>query len=160
MAAMGRTGTKRLVVKKEGFELVLEKDEEVNNRLADHPFEFSDEPFKHHAALSRLDHALPRVTEMPARSMSPLNTDEKPKEDISSLYVKSPMVGTFYSSPSPEDPPFIKVGDKIAKDTVVGIIEAMKVMNEIKANVEGTVAEVLVEAGQPIEFGSKLFRIS
>lgn len=160
MAAMGRTGTKRLVIKKEGFELVLEKDEQIINRLAEHPFEFSDEPFKHHAAWSRADHTLPRGNEMLARSMPAPYGNEKPKEDVSSVYVKSPMVGTFYSSPSPEDPPFIKVGDKIGKDTVVGIIEAMKVMNEIKANVEGTVAEVLVEAGQPIEFGSKLFRIS
>jgi acetyl-CoA carboxylase biotin carboxyl carrier protein len=70
------------------------------------------------------------------------------------------MVGTFYISPSPEDPPFIKVGERVDKNSVVCIIEAMKVMNEIKANVTGTVAEVLVETGQPVEFGTKLFRIT
>jgi acetyl-CoA carboxylase biotin carboxyl carrier protein len=69
------------------------------------------------------------------------------------------MVGTFYTSPSPDDPAFIKVGDRIDKNSVVCIIEAMKVMNEIKANVAGTIAEVLVESGQPVEFGTKLFRV-
>jgi acetyl-CoA carboxylase biotin carboxyl carrier protein len=86
-------------------------------------------------------------------------TAEAPKEDVNSKYVTSPMVGTCYTSPSPEDPPFIKVGDKVDKNSVVCIIEAMKVMNEIKANVAGTVAEVLIDTGQPVEFGSKLFRI-
>ena len=96
---------------------------------------------------------------MPAGRMTSSISSEHPKEDLNSTYVTSPMVGTFYTSPSPEDPPFVKVGDKIDKNTVVCIIEAMKVMNEIKANVTGTVAEVLVETGQPVEFGSKLFRI-
>ena len=96
---------------------------------------------------------------MPAGRMTSSISSEQPKEDLNSTYVTSPMVGTFYTSPSPEDPPFVKVGDKIDKNTVVCIIEAMKVMNEIKANVSGTVAEVLVETGQPVEFGSKLFRI-
>ena len=70
------------------------------------------------------------------------------------------MVGTFYSSPSPDDPHFVKVGDKIEKHTVVCIIEAMKVMNEVKAGVGGTVAEILIESGHPVEFGTKLFRIT
>lgn len=74
-------------------------------------------------------------------------------------YVTSPMVGTFYSAPAPDKPPFIKVGDKVEKGTVVCIIEAMKVLNEVKAGVSGTVAEVLVQPGQPVEFGMKLFRV-
>jgi acetyl-CoA carboxylase biotin carboxyl carrier protein len=82
------------------------------------------------------------------------------EKDTSSLYVISPMVGTCYASPSPEDPAFIKVGDRIEKDTVVCIVEAMKVMNEVKANVSGVVAEILVANGQPVEFGTKLFRIT
>ncbi len=84
---------------------------------------------------------------------------ESPKEDVKGVFVTSPMVGTFYTSPSPEDSPFVKVGDKVDKNSVVCIIEAMKVMNEIKANVSGTVAEILVETSQPVEFGTKLFRI-
>ena len=72
--------------------------------------------------------------------------------------IASPMVGTFYTSPSPESPPFVKVGQKVTPDTVVCIIEAMKVMNEIKAEVSGTIIEVAAENGQPVQFGQALFR--
>ena len=72
--------------------------------------------------------------------------------------IPSPMVGTFYSAPSPESPPFIKPGQKVTPDTVVCIIEAMKVMNEIKAEVSGTITEIAAENGQPVQFGQALFR--
>lgn len=71
----------------------------------------------------------------------------------------SPMVGMFYASPSPEDPPFVKVGDTVTADTVVCIIEAMKVMNEVKAGQNGVVAEIYADNGHPVEYGSKLIRI-
>lgn len=71
--------------------------------------------------------------------------------------IKSPIVGTFYSAPSPESPDFVKVGDKVTPDTVVCIVEAMKVMNEIKAEMSGTVKKVLVENGTPVQFGEPLF---
>lgn len=159
MAAMGRTGTKRLTIKKENFELTLEHEDHPGARLSEPSLEFSEEAFKQTAAWSRAEQALSRGSEMPAaRPSSPIQT-EIPKEVANSSYVTSPMVGTFYTSPSPEDPPFVKVGDKVDKNTVVCIIEAMKVMNEIKANQTGTVAEVLIETSQPVEFGSKLFRI-
>jgi acetyl-CoA carboxylase biotin carboxyl carrier protein len=72
--------------------------------------------------------------------------------------IPSPMVGTFYTAPSPESPAFVKVGQKVTPDTVVAIIEAMKVMNEIKAEVSGTITEVAAENGQPVQFGQALFR--
>lgn len=75
------------------------------------------------------------------------------------LTIDSPLVGTFYRSPSPEAQPFVKIGDKVAPDTVIGIIEAMKVMNEIKAEKSGVIKEVLVENGQPVEYGEALFVI-
>ena len=74
-------------------------------------------------------------------------------------YVKSPMVGTFYRSPSPENPSFVDVNAKVEDKTVVCIIEAMKIMNEIQAETKGTVVEVLVENGQPVEYGQRLFKI-
>jgi acetyl-CoA carboxylase biotin carboxyl carrier protein len=74
-------------------------------------------------------------------------------------FVTSPMVGTFYASPAPDQPAFVKVGDKVSEGTVVCIIEAMKVMNEVKAGVSGTVAEMILHNGQPVEFGSRLFRV-
>lgn len=74
-------------------------------------------------------------------------------------YVKSPMVGTFYRSPSPENPSFVEVNSKVDEKTVVCIIEAMKIMNEIQAETKGVVVEVLVENGQPVEYGQRLFKI-
>jgi len=79
--------------------------------------------------------------------------------DESKEYIKSPMVGTFYASNSPDQPQFVKVGDLVDENTVVGIIEAMKVMNEIKAGKKGIVKQILVENAQPVEFETKLFLI-
>ena len=71
----------------------------------------------------------------------------------------SPMVGTFYRAPSPGADPFVKVGDTVKKGQVVCIIEAMKLLNEVEADMDGTVKEVCVENGQPVEFGQSLFII-
>jgi len=73
--------------------------------------------------------------------------------------IKSPMVGTFYLAASPESPPFVKVGDHVGPETTVCIIEAMKVFNEIPAEISGQVAAVLVENGAPVEFAQPLFKI-
>jgi acetyl-CoA carboxylase biotin carboxyl carrier protein len=73
--------------------------------------------------------------------------------------IKSPMVGTFYAAGNPESLPFVKVGDHVGPESVVCIIEAMKVFNEIQAEIAGQVAAVLVENGQPVEFGQPLFKI-
>lgn len=73
--------------------------------------------------------------------------------------IKSPMIGTFYRSPSPESGPYVEIGSEVNPDTVVCIIEAMKVMNEIKAEVRGVITQVLVENAKPVEFGQPLFKI-
>ena len=73
---------------------------------------------------------------------------------------KSPMVGTFYASPSPDAPPFIKVGQQVKAGQTLGIIEAMKMFNPIEAEVSGTVTAILVETGQPVEFDEPMFVIS
>jgi acetyl-CoA carboxylase biotin carboxyl carrier protein len=80
-------------------------------------------------------------------------------EEPGIVYIKSPMVGTFYRSPSPESKPFVDVGSKIEDNALVCIIEAMKIMNEIQAEVKGTVVELLVENGQPVEYGQRLFKL-
>jgi len=79
--------------------------------------------------------------------------------DPSIKLVTSPMVGTFYATPSPDNPPFVTVGSPIKADSVVCIIEAMKVMNEIQAELSGTVVECLVANGTSVEFGQPLFRV-
>ncbi|MGF1679084.1 MAG: acetyl-CoA carboxylase biotin carboxyl carrier protein [Candidatus Methylacidiphilales bacterium] len=73
--------------------------------------------------------------------------------------INSPMVGTFYRSPSPDSPPFVDIGSRVSPETVVCIVEAMKVMNEIKAETSGVISEVVTENGKPVEFGQPLFKI-
>ena len=82
-----------------------------------------------------------------------------PEPVAEGLEVKSPMIGTFYRKPSPESESYVEVGDTVTADTVVCIVEAMKVMNEIKAEMSGVVTEILVEDGRPVEFGQALFRV-
>jgi len=85
----------------------------------------------------------------------------KDTEDLDSdLHViTSPIVGTFYSAPNPETAPFVKVGDRISKGSVLCIVEAMKLMNEIESDVSGTIARIFPQNGQPIEYGEKLFAV-
>ena len=85
---------------------------------------------------------------------SQAGTGSTPLRDI-----VSPMVGTFYRTPAPESPPFVDIGKSVTEDSVVCIIEAMKVMNEIKAEIGGTIAEVVAENGKPVQFGQVLFRV-
>ena len=76
-----------------------------------------------------------------------------------SVVITSPTVGTFYSAPTPDDPPFVQVGSTVQPDTIVCIVEAMKVFNQIPAEVSGTIAEVLVNNGDSVEFGQPLYRL-
>jgi acetyl-CoA carboxylase biotin carboxyl carrier protein len=87
---------------------------------------------------------------------------EKPAASLANAdlaVVKSPMVGTFYAAANPESPPFVKVGDHVGPESIVCIIEAMKVFNEIPAEISGKVTAVLVENGAPVEFGQPLFKV-
>ena len=131
---------KRLVLKKEGFEIEIEREgQEIQTPLPSPSYVHPSPPLeKQHTSAER----------------SSLLEEVQP-----ATFVTSPMVGTFYSAPSPEDPHFVKVGDVITEQTIVGIIEAMKVMNEVKAAVSGTVLEILVRNGDPVEFGTRILRI-
>jgi len=91
---------------------------------------------------------------------SPKQVQEAPKEvNLKSLEIKSPMVGTFYRAPSPESPAYVEVGQNVEPGQVICIIEAMKLMNEIKSEIKGKILEVLVDNAEPIEFGQPLFLI-
>jgi len=83
----------------------------------------------------------------------------KAEEKVSLRDILSPMVGTFYRAGAPESPPFVDVGSEVTDETVVCIIEAMKVMNEIKAETKGVIAETVAENGKPVQFGQVLFRV-
>lgn len=82
-----------------------------------------------------------------------------PVANTGEIDIKSPMIGTFYRSPSPESSTYVEVGAEVNPDTVVAIIEAMKVMNEIKAELRGVITQILVENGKPVEFGQPLFKV-
>ena len=92
-------------------------------------------------------------------TLAPPATVAAPAVNTGELNVKSPMIGTFYRSPSPEAAAYVDIGTEVTPDTVVCIIEAMKVMNEIKSEVKGVITQNLVENGKPVEFGQQLFKV-
>lgn len=94
-----------------------------------------------------------KVEEAPVASAAPANNDP-------SLHkIVSPMVGTFYQAPNPDSPSYVKVGDKVGNETIVCIVEAMKLFNEIEAEVQGEIVEVLVKDGELVEYGQPLFLV-
>jgi acetyl-CoA carboxylase biotin carboxyl carrier protein len=95
----------------------------------------------------------------PTSSPAPATAPDPAAEPPRGPTINSPIVGTFYRAPSPDSPPYIEDGDEFDEETVLCIVEAMKVMNEIKAETKGRLIEALVENGQPVEFGQPLFRI-
>jgi acetyl-CoA carboxylase biotin carboxyl carrier protein len=94
-----------------------------------------------------------------AAAPSPAPTPGQPPEPDNVIEITSPMVGTFYSAPSPDVDPYVAVGQRITPESVVCVVEAMKVMNEIRADCAGTVVEICVENAQPVEYGQVLFRV-
>jgi acetyl-CoA carboxylase biotin carboxyl carrier protein len=91
--------------------------------------------------------------------LDPTAEPDLPKQEENGHTIVSPIVGTFYAAGSPDAPPFVNVGDEVSPDTLVCIVEAMKVMNEITADISGVVRKVLVENGHPVEYGEPLFVI-
>lgn len=154
MMAMGRNGMKRFSIKREGLELELERETGMPDQVAA-PYDtrlfsgFSQERW------------IPSGTYQVAAEKNEKNNTQPSGEEKESIgdFISSPLVGTFYCSPSPDSPPFVKVGDMVSEDTIVCIVEAMKVMNEVKAGMSGKLVEVLITNGDPVQYGSKLFRI-
>jgi acetyl-CoA carboxylase biotin carboxyl carrier protein len=91
----------------------------------------------------------------------PLPAEPAPKAEPAhdGLAIVAPMLGTFYRAPAPGEPPFVEVGARVEPDTIVGIIEVMKMMNSVPAGVAGVIAEIHVENAQPVEYGDPLFRV-
>ncbi|PXA03261.1 acetyl-CoA carboxylase biotin carboxyl carrier protein [Coraliomargarita sinensis] len=132
-------------------------------------FEFEEEGFKLRLSRDNGDApqiiqapapvAQPAAAQQPAAAAAPAEEAAKPAEEAGISVIKSPMVGTFYRAPSPDSPTFTDVGKKVGSESVVCIIEAMKVMNEIQAELSGTITEVLVENGEAVEYGQPLFKV-
>ncbi|MCI2803465.1 acetyl-CoA carboxylase biotin carboxyl carrier protein [Staphylococcus pettenkoferi] len=99
-------------------------------------------------------------TESPAQpAPSAQDSEASAQADDDAQTITAPMVGTFYKSPSPEENPYVQVGDKVSNDTTVCILEAMKLFNEIQAEISGEITEILVEDGQMVEYGQPLFKV-
>ena len=146
---MKRSELTEFAVEEEGFKLKIRRGPQdlpvvSNTRMAGSGY--SPEPSP---AASPASHPVPHHAAAPAAAA----------EEPGVIFVKSPMVGTFYRAPTPESKPFADNGTVITETAVVCIIEAMKIMNEIQAEVKGTVLEVLVENGQPVEYGQRLFKV-
>ena len=150
---MGRTGMHRLEVKNGDFELKLEHGANAA------PKERIVEVTTGNPMRGDIQQHLSDASVAAAAAPAPASEGAAPAADKGQDFITSPMVGTFYASPTPDDPVFAKVGDTVTENQVVCIIEAMKVMNEVKAGVNGVVEEVLMDNSHPVEFGTKLFRI-
>lgn len=143
LAMFNQTQITELNLKSGDFELTLRKGDQLSSEmrgLATPP------PVSFSAPVA------PPTTEPPA--VAPPTSNKKWVD------ITSPMVGTFYRSPAPDEPPFVEVGETVRRSQVVCIIEAMKLMNEIEAEANGQVMEILVQNGEPVEFGQVLMRIN
>lgn len=160
MTAMERAGIKKLTIKqKSGDELHLERHEEHAETAHPPVATFYPPMYSHAPSAHREAETFARHAAHPKAAQEEQAPAAEKKEEKAGKFVSAPLVGTFYSSGSPDHPAFVKVGDRVEENTVVCIIEAMKVMNEVKAGMSGTIAEVLVENAHPVEFGTKMFRI-
>jgi len=146
---MTRSELTEFAVEEEGFKLKIRRGA---NGL---PVISSSRGFG--APVAEVAHAAPApaAASAPATAAAPVAA----ADDAGIIYIKSPMVGTFYRSGSPESKPYAENGTKVVENSVVCIIEAMKIMNEIQSEVKGVIIEVLVENGQPVEYGQKLFKV-
>lgn len=153
MAAMERSGATKFQLKLGENELVVERAPEPAAPMTlAHAAHF---PLQHHPFPPPPHH----LFQAEAAPVAAVEKAPQPVQEDEGLFVTAPMVGTLYHASAPDEPAFVKVGDRIEEGTVVAIIEAMKVMNEVKAGVSGVVAEILAPNGQPVEYGTKLFRI-
>ena len=149
MAAMEKAGVERLRIKDtDGYELELERKGESA------PHSHQGPVYTHHETHPRF----PAHTTGPYRGHFPEEPRAEEKK-VDGKYITAPLVGTMYQAASPEDAAFVKVGDRVDENTIVCIIEAMKVMNEVKSGMSGTIAEILIDNAHPVEFGTKLFRV-
>ena len=140
---MNANGIMEFSMEKEGMKLVLKK----SGGVIVAPAEYAHQQ-------------IPSYHDVPQRPVA-AEASSKPeeKDEVGIEYVCSPIVGTYYQSPAPDADAFVKVGQRIDKEQVVCIIEAMKVMNEIKSDFSGVIEDILVENGDPVEFGQKILKI-
>jgi acetyl-CoA carboxylase biotin carboxyl carrier protein len=160
LAAINQTDIEELTLKSNDFELTVRRAARtvepvyVSGATAQPVVEAAVAPLSAPTSLSSsTDSAPSSFTGQPTQA-PPLKNDRRLFE------INSPMVGTFYRAPAPNEPAFVEVGDQVRKGQTVCIIEAMKLMNEIESEVSGEVVEILLENGQPVEYGQPLIRVN
>jgi acetyl-CoA carboxylase biotin carboxyl carrier protein len=164
---MGKTDLAELKLKDGEFELLLRTNEYFKNKKTQQIVSSAPQaapviPMTPAASQSVSATQAPssHQVEVPLQDTSTQTNDSEPTENSTNhVEVKSPIVGTFYRSPSPDKAPFVKVGDKIEKGDVVCIVEAMKLFNEIESEVSGTIVKVLIEDASPVEYDQPLFLV-
>ena len=148
VTTLSQSDVSELTLKSSGFELTLRKQGAMVWPPAAEAVTTAHEP------------VAVQVTEPPPQASTPAAIPTPPPSVDSSLVeITSPMVGTFYRAPAPEEPAFVEVGDRISSGQTVCIIEAMKLMNELEAEVTGEIVEILVKNADPVEFGQPLMRV-
>jgi acetyl-CoA carboxylase biotin carboxyl carrier protein len=151
-ALMEKHDLSEFSVESEDVKLAIKRKSSDVQQVA-FPQQFMAHPMQNMHPHAAAPQPQPSAPEKPAEA--PTETPAEPNV----LTVNSPIVGTFYRSPSPDADVFVKVGDRVSEDSVVCIVEAMKVMNEIKAEQSGVIKKVLVENASPVEFGQPLFEL-
>ena len=110
-------------------------------------------------AITRVEAAMPQNIERQVISAREEKAAIPVEEEKGIVIVTSPLVGTFYRAPAPDAKPYVEIGDIVKKGQIICLVEAMKLMNEIEADINGRISAILVESGQPVEFGQPLFKI-
>ena len=160
VAALNQTDIAELTLKNAEFELTLRKPPALQPDVVVSP---ASAPTV--APVVVAPQAVPAQATAAPQAVAPQATAESPTQpaapavDPSLVEITSPMVGTFYRSPAPDEAAFVEVGDRIQSGQTVCIIEAMKLMNELEAEVSGEIVDILVENAEPIEFGQALMRV-
>jgi acetyl-CoA carboxylase biotin carboxyl carrier protein len=153
LAALNQTDIAELILKHKDFELTLRKEGRLSDRSV-----MTDSGA---TAVAPVPFPTLQVAAMPSgASAAPAPSPPSPLANDRLVDITSPMVGTFYRSPAPDEPPFVGEGDRILSGQTVCIIEAMKLMNDIEAEVAGQVVEILVQNAQPVEYGQVLMRVN
>lgn len=151
---IGESDVDEVAIEEGDFKIKVKKNAEVEQQAPSIPVQYQ-------VPQQPAPQAAPQPTAQPAESGSgESGSDESDEqEEVTGDVVKSPIVGTFYESPSPEDPPFVSVGDQVSEGQTLCIVEAMKIMNEIESEYSGEIKKVLVEDADAVEFEQPLFVI-
>ncbi len=158
LTALNQTDIAELILKSEDFELTVRRG--LRSTGQTEPTIESRETLTVSSIVAPLAADLSIGTTDISYSASSSQSAPPPNGDRRLVEILSPMVGTYYSAPAPDEPPFISVGDRIRSGQTVCIIEAMKLLNEIDAEVSGEIVEILVQNSQPVEYGQPLMRVN